>query len=86
MIKIKKVDKSFFELYDTVTQNVEVHSELRLRMIDGGLGGIAFDEVPVTPYIKDLAKYERATEFEKEFEIFTWHFLWLLMVKNLLVQ
>lgn len=74
MIKIKKVDKSFFELYDKVPQNVEVHSELRLRMIDGGLGGIAFDEVPVTPYVKDLAKYERATEFEKEFEIFTWHF------------
>ena len=40
MIKIKKVDKSFFELYDKVPQNVEVHSELRLRMIDGGLGGM----------------------------------------------
>lgn len=74
MITIKKVDKSFFELYDKIPMNVDVHSELRVRQIDGGLGGIAFDEVPVTPYVKDLSKYERATEYEKHFDISSWHF------------
>jgi hypothetical protein len=54
MITIKKVDKSFFELYDTVPQNVDVRSELKLKRIDGGFGGITFEEVPVTPYVKDL--------------------------------
>ncbi len=74
MIKIKKVDKSYFELYDKIPMNVDVRSELQLRRINGGLGGIAFDEVPVTPYVKDLAKFERATEYEKEFDISTWLF------------
>ena len=74
MITIKKVDKSYFELYDKIPMNVDVRSELQLRRIDGGLGGIEFKEVPVTPYVKDLAKYERATEYEKEFDISTWHF------------
>jgi ribosomal protein S18 acetylase RimI-like enzyme len=74
MIKIKMVDKSYFELYDKIPMNVDVRSEFQLRRIDGGLGGIAFDEVPVTPYVKDLAKFERATEYEKEFDISTWLF------------
>ncbi len=74
MIKIKMVDKSYFELYDKIPMNVDVRSEFQLRRIDGGLGGIAFDEVPVTPYVKDLAKFERATEYEKEFDIFIWVF------------
>ena len=74
MITIKKVDKSYFELYDKISMNVDVRSELQLRRINGVLGGIAFDEVPVTPYVKDLAKFERATEYEKEFDISTWLF------------
>ena len=74
MITIKKVDKSYFELYDKIPMNVDVRSELQLCRIDGGLGGIEFKEVPVTPYVKDLSKYERATEYEKEFDISTWHF------------
>ena len=74
MITIKKVDKSYFELYDKIPMNVDVRSELQLRRIDGGLGGIEFEEVPVAPCVKDLAKYERATEYEKEFDISTWHF------------
>ena len=74
MLEIKKINKSFFELYDTIPQNVDVHSELRLKRIDGGLGGITFEEVPVTPYVKDLSIYERATEYENQFDISTWHF------------
>ena len=74
MITIKKIDKTYFELYDKIPMNVDVHSELQIQRINGGLGGITFNEVPVTPYVKDLSKYERATEYEKEFDISTWHF------------
>ena len=74
MLTIKKVDKSCFELYDKIPMNVDVRSELQIQRINGGLGGITFNEVPVTPYVKDLSKYERATEYEKEFDISTWHF------------
>lgn len=38
MITIKKVDKSYFELYDKISMNVDVRSELQLCRIDGGLG------------------------------------------------
>ena len=40
MITIQKVDKSYFELYDKIPMNVDVRSELQLRRIDGGLGGM----------------------------------------------
>ena len=74
MITFKQVDKSYFELYDKVTQNVEIKSELRVQLLDGGLGGFVFEEVAVTPCIKNLAKYEPAMELEKQFDISTWKF------------
>ena len=74
MIHVKKTDRSCFELYDSVSQNVDVKSEYRIKRIDNGLGGLVLEEVPVTPYIKDLSVYERATEFEKEFDITHWSF------------
>ena len=74
MIHVKKTDRSCFELYDSVSQNVDVKSEYRVKRIDNGLGGLVLEEVPVTPYIKDLSVYERATEFEKEFDITHWSF------------
>ena len=39
MIAVKEVDKSYFELYDSVSMNVDVHSEYVVQRIDGGLGG-----------------------------------------------
>lgn len=39
MIIVKEVDKSFFELYDKVPMNVDVHSEYKVKRIDNGLGG-----------------------------------------------
>ena len=74
MITYKEVDKSFFPVYDQVTQNVEVRSIYQIKRIDSGLGGFQFEEVPVEPYIKDLAVYERATDYEKLFDISTWRF------------
>ena len=73
-ITFKEVDKSFFELYDKVSMNVDVHSEYRVKRIDNGLGGLLFEEVQVEPYIKDLSGYECATEYEQEFDITNWRF------------
>ena len=74
MIYVKKSDRSCFEMYDSISMNVDVRSEYRIKRIDNGLGGMIFEEVPVTPYIKDLSVYERATEYEKEFDITYWSF------------
>ena len=38
MLTIKEVDKSYFPLYDQVTQNVEVSSVFKVNRIEGGLG------------------------------------------------
>lgn len=74
MIHYKEVDKAFFELYDKVAMNVDVRSEYKVERIDNGLGGFIIQETQVKPYIKDLSKYERATEYENEFDITNWRF------------
>ncbi|MCR4586494.1 MAG: GNAT family N-acetyltransferase [Lachnospiraceae bacterium] len=74
MIQIKKTDRSCFEMYDSVSQNVDVRSEYRIKRIDGGLGGFVFEEAAVDPYVKDLSVYERAMEYEREFDISHWSF------------
>ncbi len=74
MITFKEIDKSFFELYDKVSMNVGVHSEYKVERVHNGLGGLILEEVLVEPYIKDLSVYERATEYEKEFDISNWRF------------
>ena len=48
--------------------NVEVASEYAVKRIDNGLGGLILEERPVTFYIKDLSKYEKAIEYEKNFD------------------
>ena len=74
MITLRQVDKPYFDLYDRVLMNVDVCSEFRVEPLNNGLGGILLKEVPVEPYIKDLSVYERATEYEKTFDIATWKF------------
>ena len=74
MIYVKKTDRSCFEMYDSVSMNVDVKSEYKIKRIDNGLGGFILEEVPVMPYVKDLSVYERATEYEKEFDITHWSF------------
>ena len=74
MITYKEVDKSFLKQYDKVEMNVYIQSEYTVERIDNGLGGFILKEVKVKPYIKDLSIYERATEYEKEFDITNWHF------------
>lgn len=74
MIIYKEVDKSFLELYDKVSMNVDVKSEYKVKRIDRGLGGLILEEVQVEPYIKDLSIYEHAIEYENEFDITNWRF------------
>lgn len=65
MITYKAIDKTYFSLYDQVSMIVNVESEYFIEKINNGLGGIIIKEQPVTPYIKDLGKYEIAAEYEK---------------------
>ncbi len=74
MIIYKEVDKSFLELYDKVSMNVNVHSEYKVKRINNGLGGFVFEEMSVKSYIKDLSVYECAVEYENEFDITNWRF------------
>lgn len=74
MIIFKEMDKSCFPIYDQVTQNVEIKSEYQVKRVDSGLGGLMLEEVPVTPKIKDLSVYERACDYEKEFDVSNWRF------------
>jgi len=74
LFEIKEMDKTCFELYDQVSQNVDVRSEYRVTRIDNGLGGLVFEEVPVTPYVKDLSVYEQATKYEEMFDVSNWRF------------
>ena len=62
MITVKEVDKTYFDLYDQVSMNVEVHSIYKLKRLDSGLSGFLFEEVPVDACIKDYSKYEIAKE------------------------
>lgn len=74
MIYIKEMDKSCFEVYDSISMNVDVRSIYKINRIDNGLGGFNFEEVEVAPYKKDLGVYERATEYEATFDIKNWRF------------
>ena len=74
MITYKQVDKTYFPIYDSIPMLVHVESEYAIEKIDNGLGGFRFVEKAVAPYIKDFGKYERATEYEKLFDITNWAF------------
>ena len=74
MTDIREVDKTYFPLYDEVSQNVEIKSEYIVKRINNGLGGFVIEEKSVDYRVKDLGKYERAMEFEKQFDISNWRF------------
>lgn len=74
MITYREIDKSYFEEYDKIPMVVHIKSILSLEKINNGLGGLVLKEVPVKAYIKDLGKYEKATEYAEEFDITNWSF------------
>lgn len=74
MYTYKKVDSSYFLQYDRVSMNVDVRTEYQIEKINRGLGGFLLKEINVSPYVKDLSKYERAVDYEKQFDIRNWGF------------
>ncbi len=74
MIHFAEVGRNSFADYDRVEMHVDVQAIYRVIPIDGGLGGLRLEETPVTPFVKDLSKYERACEYEQHFDISTWRF------------
>ncbi len=74
MITYKEVDKSYLEVYDSVDMLVHVRSIYVLEKINRGLGGFVLKEEPVEEYWKDFRKYEKASDYEKEFDITNWEF------------
>lgn len=54
MIIYKQVGKEHFSQYDSVPMRVNVKSCYKIDKINGGLGGLAFAEVTVKPYVKDF--------------------------------
>lgn len=70
----KSVDKTALPLYDGISMEIEVSSELKTERADGGIGGILLRETPVAPYKKDLSAFQRAAEYEKNFDISEWKF------------
>lgn len=74
MITYKSVDKTYLPLYDKISMLVHVESEYKIKKTDNGLAGFAIKEQVVEPYLKDLGKYDRAAEWEKDFDISNWKF------------
>jgi GNAT superfamily N-acetyltransferase len=74
MITYREIDEAYFEEYDKIPMVVHVKSILKLEKVDNGLGGILLKEVTFQEHTKDLGKYEKATEYAKEFDITNWTF------------
>lgn len=51
-IRVREVDHEMLPVYADIQISFQVESELRVELIDGGLGGISLSEERVTPYIK----------------------------------
>lgn len=74
MITYKEVNSVYFKEYDSIPMLVNVKSKYVLEKIHGGLGGILLKEVDTEEYVKDLGQYEKATEYEANFDITNWKF------------
>ena len=76
MITYKKVDHTYFSLYDQVPMRVQVASYYRIVKINRGLGGFTLVETPVEPYIKDFCTGddESVKRWEKRWDISNWAF------------
>lgn len=73
-IKIKEVSKENLKEYSEIPMWLNVTSKYELREVEGGLGGIIFEEVNVKEYIKDYSKYENPCEWKSKFNINNWGF------------
>jgi GNAT superfamily N-acetyltransferase len=62
--------------YGSIPMRIEVRSELRVEILDGGLSGLALSEHPVAqPYVKDYDEDGgRPQDWAREFDISNWGF------------
>jgi ribosomal protein S18 acetylase RimI-like enzyme len=73
-IVIKEVAKECLVEYTKIPMWLKVTSKYDLNKVNGGLGGIIFNETKVMPYIKDLSLYDKPLEWEARFDISNWGF------------
>jgi ribosomal protein S18 acetylase RimI-like enzyme len=73
-IEIREVTKEHLNEYVKIPMWFKVTSKFNLNKVNGGLGGITFDEIVVAPYIKDLSLYDKPLEWSKRFDISNWGF------------
>ena len=74
MIIYKKVDRTYFPLYDQIPMRVYVTSYYRIDKDNRGMGGFTFVEAPVEPYTKDFCTGgdESIARWEKRWDISNW--------------
>ncbi|MBU1699117.1 MAG: GNAT family N-acetyltransferase [Candidatus Eisenbacteria bacterium] len=68
--------------YASIPIRFEVNTELRARQIDGGLGGIKLEEIPVSsPYMKDYDALDHSgpENWPKKFNVQHWGFFLMLL-------
>jgi ribosomal protein S18 acetylase RimI-like enzyme len=78
VITYRMVDSTFFPQYDSIPMLVHVSSYYRIDKINRGLGGLAFVETPVEPFIKDFDDDQPIHNFASRqadtFDISNWGF------------
>ena len=72
MITYKQVDESCFKAYDEIPMLIHVNSVYAPKAVNGGLGGIVFEEIKVEPYIRDMGLYGSVSDYSKQFDMSNW--------------
>ena len=76
--EIKQVGPDALEQYQSIPISFRVESIFRVKLVDGGLGGLTLAEEPVEhPYVKEYDDYhqERPTRWARQFDVSHWLFL-----------
>lgn len=71
-VRIEPVGPQHFSAYDRISMAFRVDNEYQPVRLSTENIGLCLEERPVKPYIKDLGVYERAVDYEKQFDIRHW--------------
>ncbi len=71
-IEIREVGARSLSLYATIPISFMAESELRVDLIDGGLGGFRFIEEKVTPYLKYDDDDDDVLGWAKQYDVSKW--------------
>ncbi|HOC06168.1 MAG: GNAT family N-acetyltransferase [Bacillota bacterium] len=75
MITYKPVDHTHLPQYDQIPMRFQVTAYYRIKKMNRGLGGFAFIETPVEPYVKDFcADGDSIMGLEKQWDVSNWAF------------